>query len=133
MGCPESSIARRAVDLGLTPQTIKHLGHSYGSEANTVLDFVAQDVSLASLLISDLPYIKAEVLYACRHEMAITPEDLLSRRTSIILEDRQRGCGVVDEVAAMMARELGWSPETQQRLVDEYRTEIQRQLAAEQQ
>ena len=88
-------------------------------------------MALATPLSNDLPYVKAEVLYACRYEMAMTPEDILSRRTSITLEDRQRGCGVVSEVAAMMAQELGWSFDQQQALANDYLAEIQRQIASE--
>jgi len=82
-------------------------------------------------LIDDLPYIRAEVVYACRQEMAMTPYDVLARRTSITLEDRQRGLGIVDEVAALMASELDWSSEQQQTMIDTYRTAIQQQMAAE--
>lgn len=120
----QKDIAQRAARLGLTAETIKHLGNSYGSETHTVLDLVEQKPSLATRLIADLPYIQAEVLHACRHEMAQTPEDVLARRTAITLEDRLRGCGVVEEVASIMARELAWSPEQQQALVDDYRHEI---------
>ncbi len=128
----QKDIEHRAARLGLTAETIKHLGSSYGSETHTVLDLVEQEPSLSTRLIADLPYIKAEVLYACRHEMAQTPEDVLARRTSIALEDRQRGCGVVEDVVAIMAQELVWSPEQQQALVDDYRYEIQREIAGEQ-
>jgi len=79
-------------------------------------------------LIEDLPYIRAEVVWACRHEMAMTLNDVLARRTSIILEDRDRGAGIVDEVAALMARELDWSPEQQKAMIDAYRTALQQQM-----
>ena len=61
----------------------------------------------------------------------MTPYDVLARRTSIILEDRQRGLGVLNDVASLMAKEEGWSPEQQQALENAYRTEVERQLAAE--
>jgi glycerol-3-phosphate dehydrogenase len=43
--------------------------------------------------------------------MALTLEDLLSRRLRVSLEDRARGLGVAAEVATLMAQELGWSDE----------------------
>lgn len=121
----------RAGQLAILPDTLKHLESSYGSEANEVLDLVEKDASLGNRLIDDLPYIRAEVIHACCQEMAMTPFDVLARRTSIILEDRQRGLGVLNEVGSMMAKELGWSPEQQQALEDTYRAEVERQLAAE--
>lgn len=124
-------IERRGAGLGLSTQTLAHLGRNYGTEANKVLDIVANDPALSRLLIEDLPYIQAEVVYACRYEMAMTPYDILARRTSITLEDRQRGTGIVDQVAALMAKELQWSFEQQQSLISEYSNAIQGQIAAE--
>ena len=124
-------IASKGAALGLSPQTIEHLGKSHGSNAVEVLDLVASDASLAALLIDDLPYIRAEVVYACRQEMAMTPYDVLGRRTSITLEDRRRGLGVLDEVAAIMAKEYSWPAEQQLSMVDAYRSAIEEQIAAE--
>ena len=53
--------------------------------------------------------------------MAMTPYDILARRTSINLEDRQRGQGIVDEVASLMAQEHHWSPTEQQQKAQAYR------------
>jgi glycerol-3-phosphate dehydrogenase len=132
-GWPQAqrALEGRAAKLGLPSQVIQHLGRSYGSEANTLLDMIEQDATLATPLIDDLPFISAEVMYACRNEMAMTPYDFLARRTSITLEDRQRGLGIVDEVASLMAKELGWSPEQQLSLVEAYRADILQQIAAE--
>jgi len=124
-------IERRGAGLGLSTQTLAHLGRNYGTEANKVLDIVANNPDLSRLLIDDLPYIQAEVVYACRYEMAMTPYDILARRTSITLEDRQRGMGIVDQVAALMAKELQWSFEQQQSLISDYSNAIQGQIAAE--
>src|SRR5881227_4014940 len=98
----------KGLALGLSPQTIKHLRH-YGSEALGLLKLIEDDAELGRRLIDDLPYIRAEVIYACRHEMAMTPYDVLARRTSIMLEDRQRGLGALDDVVSLMANEHNWS------------------------
>src|SRR5437763_909928 len=127
----KQDIVSKGAALGLSPQTIEHLGQSHGANATQVLDLVVGDPSLAALLIDDLPYIRAEVVYACRQEMAMTPYDVLERRTSITLEDRQRGLGVVDEVAALMAKEHSWSAEQQLSMVETYRSAIGEQIAAE--
>ncbi|MFL5628887.1 MAG: glycerol-3-phosphate dehydrogenase/oxidase [Ktedonobacteraceae bacterium] len=126
-----TKLEKRGVSLGLSSSTLTHLGHNYGTEADRVLDIVAEDPALSRLLVEDLPYIQAEVIYASRYEMAMTPYDVLARRTSITLVDRQRGLGIVDQVAALMAKELQWSFEHQQALVSKYRDTIQEQIAAE--
>jgi glycerol-3-phosphate dehydrogenase len=117
--------------LGLSAQTVDHLGKSYGSNGLAVLSLVESDPTLAELLVGDLPYIKAEVVYACRNEMAMTPCDVLARRTAITLLDRQRGMGVVDSVAALMARELGWSSAAQQSMIDAFNAAMHAQMVAE--
>lgn len=119
----------RGAALGLDTVVMAYLGRSYGSEANAILDLVESDSTLGARLIDDLPYIRAEIPHSCREEMAMTPYDMLARRTRITLEDRQRGLGIVDEVAAMMAREHQWSPEQQQELVATFRDAMQAEIA----
>ena len=96
-----------------------------------MLQLIREENSLGQRLIDDLPYLRAEVLSACRYEMAMTPYDVLARRTRITLEDRRRGLGVVDIVAELMARELDWTPEQQAEMVAAYRAPIEQQMAAE--
>ncbi len=127
----EHELQTQGARLGLSARTITHLGKSYGAEAAEVLKLIESDASLAQPLIDDLPYVRAEVLHACRSEMAMTPYDVLARRTSITLEDRRRGLGVVEEVAALMAKELGWTAEQRQAMIEAFRAAIQEELAAE--
>jgi glycerol-3-phosphate dehydrogenase len=110
---------------------VEHLAFTFGSNANTVLDLVNEDKSLRERLIPDLPYLHAEVVYACRAEMAMTLEDVLARRTRIILEDGTRGMGIAPAVAALMARELGWSNDQTHSQVEQYRALVGHQLEAE--
>jgi glycerol-3-phosphate dehydrogenase len=121
----------RGRGLGLSREILGHLGRSYGSEALTVLELIENDAMLGTRLIDDLPFIRAEVVYACRQEMAMTPYDVLARRTSITIEDRQRGLGILDEVAALMAKELDWSPEQQQTVIEGYRNAMHLVMSAE--
>jgi glycerol-3-phosphate dehydrogenase len=127
----QQEIETRGASLGLSPAVLKHLGWAYGSEALRILQLIADDPRLGERLIGDLPYVYAEVLHACRAEMALTPYDILARRTSITLEDTRRGLGIVAEVAALMAQELAWSPEYEKQMVGEYREAIEEQIEAE--
>src|SRR5260370_35209710 len=63
--------------------------------------------------------------------MAMTLEDVLARRTRIMLEDAERGAGVAPEVAALMARELGWSSEDPHAQAAQYRALVNHQLDAD--
>src|SRR5579884_1388837 len=99
-------IEGRSRQLGLAPESVKHLEDNFGSHASEVLDLIEEEKSLGERLVSDLPYLRAEVIYACRAEMAMTLEDVLARRTRIILEDGARGADIAPEVATLMAGEL---------------------------
>ena len=79
---------------------------------------------LARPLIESLPYSRAEVVYAARAEMARTVDDVLSRRTRARLLARDASAAVADDVAALMAAELGWSDDERERQVAEYRALI---------
>ena len=52
---------------------------------------VAADPSLGEPLVPGLPYLRAEAVYAVRHEMATTLDDVLLRRTRAHLLDRAGG------------------------------------------
>jgi glycerol-3-phosphate dehydrogenase len=101
----------RAGEAGLDAAVAEHLVRSYGDEALEILDAVEEQPALGARLIPDLPYLRAEVVHACRAELALTLEDLLARRLRIAIEDRTRGLGVAAQVASLMAVELGWSEE----------------------
>jgi glycerol-3-phosphate dehydrogenase len=66
------------------------------------------DASLGQPLIDGLPYRKAEALYAVREEMALTVDDVLSRRTRALLIDRRATQRAARSVAELIAPELGW-------------------------
>jgi len=125
------AIEARGQQLELAQDSIEHLAFTFGSNAHAVLDLIEKDERLGKRLLSDLPYLLAEVVYACQAEMAMTLEDVLARRTRIILEDADRGAGIAPEVAALIADELGWSSDYTRAQVEKYRALVGHQLEAE--
>lgn len=113
-------VRARGHALGLADDIIEHLGGAYGADALEVLALVEEHRALGERLLGDLPFIAAEVIYGCREEMALTLEDVLQRRTHIALEDRLRGLGVAATVARLMAAELGWDSEEEERQIASY-------------
>jgi len=55
----------------------------------------------------ELPILPAQVVYAVRHEMAFTLEDVLARRTRCLLLDANATLNIAKPVAQLMATELG--------------------------
>ena len=118
-------IADRALNLPLDVRA--HLCAAYGANLVQVLALMKGDTPLGSRIVPDLPYLWAEVVYICRHEMALTLDDVLSRRTRLVLEDRQQGLGVARAVAEIMAAELGWDEAETGRQVAAYLAVVRRE------
>lgn len=106
---------------GLDADIQRHLGAFYGTNLHQVLNIAAEQPALARRIVEDLPYLMAEIVYACRYEMALTLDDALSRRTRLVLEDRAQALEAAENVAVVMAAELGWDPAETERQVQEYR------------
>ncbi len=98
----------------------RHLADRYGAEARVLEALIADDPCLREPLVPGLPYVRAEAVYAARHEMATTVDDVLARRTRARLQAREASARVAADVAALMAPELGWSTEETTEQADAY-------------
>jgi len=97
-----------------------HLIRAYGAAATQVALISRFSAKLGGRIVPGLPYLKAEVIHACRAEMALTLADVLCRRTRIVIEDLDQGSKVAHDVADLMAAELGWKKAEVDRQVDSY-------------
>jgi glycerol-3-phosphate dehydrogenase len=120
----QDALRQAAARFGWDEDVLARLAQ-YGGQAETILALCAGDDALAQRLVPDLPYIAAEVIYACRHEMATTLEDVLVRRLHIQIEDWSHGADSAMTVARLMAGELGWSASEVTRRVGSYREQLQ--------
>ena len=80
------------------------------------------------LLHPDLPYRAVEVIWAVRHEMARTVEDVLSRRTRLLLLDARVSIQIAPKVAKWMAKELGRDEKWEREQVVRFRKLAERYL-----
>ena len=85
----------------------------YGSDALGIQDLMRETPSLAEPLHDALPYTGAEVVWAARHEMARTVEDVLARRTRALFLNARAAAAMAPEAARLMAAELGWDASRQ--------------------
>ncbi len=93
-----------------------HLARRYGSDVNLIHELTTNNPSLSAALIPGLPYIKAEAIYSVIHEMALTLDDILSRRTRALLFDRDATRVAAKSVAELVAPYAQWD---QQRIEQE--------------
>jgi glycerol-3-phosphate dehydrogenase len=108
----------------------EHFAHRYGGDGAAVVALADADESLRQPLVPGLPYWRAEAVYAARHEMARTVDDVLSRRTRARLLARDASADAADDVAALLATELGWSADEQRRQAEQYRASVGREREA---
>src|ERR1022692_2280646 len=101
---------------GLHPasEKFRHLW-VYGSDAPMVQELERSDPAWAEPLDAVLPYTGAQVVWAVRHELALTLEDVLARRTRALFLNAQAALRMAPRVAALMARELGRNAEWRSR------------------
>ena len=78
----------------------------YGSDIPELKQLIAQNSGLGEKLHPDLPYLKAEVIWAVRKEMARTIDDVLSRRTRALFLDAKASIEMAPIVAELMAKEM---------------------------
>jgi glycerol-3-phosphate dehydrogenase len=85
----------------------------YGADALGIQEVMRDTPSLAAPLHAQLPYTGAEVVWAARHEMARTIEDVLARRTRALFLNARAAEAMAPEVARLMGSELGWDASRQ--------------------
>lgn len=95
--------------------------HYYGSDKSEIKKMVREKPELNEPLHSRFPYIKAEVVWATRNEMAMTVEDFCSRRTRALFLDARASIEMAPEVARLMAEEAGYDDRWIKNQVDAYK------------
>jgi len=112
----------------LSQAAAERLVNNYGRNHMDILALGFGEPALMELVHPDYPMLKAEVAYAVEEEMAVTLDDLLSRRTDWALFDRRRGAPLVKPAAALMGRLLGWSRRRRLSEVQHYQRKIENEL-----
>jgi glycerol-3-phosphate dehydrogenase len=79
----------------------------YGSDLPALNALSENDRSLHALLHPRLPFRRREVVWAARHEMARTVEDVLARRTRALFLDARAALEAAPVVAELLAQQLG--------------------------
>ncbi|KAF8182337.1 FAD dependent oxidoreductase-domain-containing protein [Pholiota molesta] len=106
---------------GLETDVAKHLSENYGDRAWTVASLAEPTGESWPLhgkrLVASYPFIDAEVRYAIRNEYAVTPVDVIARRTRLAFLNARSTLDVLPHIVDIMAEELGWSYSERQRQI----------------
>jgi glycerol-3-phosphate dehydrogenase len=92
----------------------------YGSDKKLIMDLVARRREWGERLHPEMEYIRAEVIWAVRNEMARTVEDVLARRLRALFLDARASMQMATTVASMLATELGKGKEWEAKQVEDY-------------
>ncbi len=88
---------------GLDGDVFTALVGRHGGETGEVLELASGDPELLTPLVPGLPHLKVEALWAVREEMAMTVEDVLSRRTRSLLRRAESAAASARSTGALLA------------------------------
>ncbi|MCW1872884.1 glycerol-3-phosphate dehydrogenase/oxidase (plasmid) [Erwinia sp. INIA-01] len=103
-GAGTLDVVQLAQDSGLTTQRTKELYSRYGTVAREVAAFCGQQEDAP---VTDAPgYSRREIIWLTRNRMTLNLEDMILRRTNIVMTGRLSTC-TLDNIADIMAETLG--------------------------
>ena len=111
----------------------ERLWRRYGSKISDIEALIEADVEMGRPIVPDAPYLRAEIAYAVTNEGALHLDDILTRRTRISIETRDRGLRAAQETARLVASPLGWSAETIERELEHYRARVAAEIDSQRQ
>jgi glycerol-3-phosphate dehydrogenase len=116
-----ASTERAAAEYGLPRTVAERIVRTYGSRWPLVLGPVRENPQLAEPLQGKPTLLAAEVEFAIRHEMAVTLEDFLLRRSGMNWAAcTPAGGEAAPAVARIFARHFGWDPERRKAALENF-------------
>jgi len=93
--------------FGVSDEAFAALVARHGGETPAVLELAAGRRDLLDPLVPGLPQLRVEALWAARHEMALTVDDVLARRTRALLRRAAGAADAAPGVAELLAPTWG--------------------------
>ncbi len=112
-----SAFVKNAADAGespVSPDTLARLAATYGTEYHRVLNIAREAPALGTPIGEHTDVTGAEIVFAARHEMAITLADAVIRRTEAG-SGGHPGADALQRAAALMAWVHGWDARQMER------------------
>ena len=99
--------ARLAHEPGMDAEAAQSLVDRHGTEAQDVIA-LGRTLDLVRPLAAGQPLLEVEVAWAVQHELAMSIDDILTRRMRLSMTLRDRGESVAPRAAAIAGDILGW-------------------------
>ena len=90
---------------------------------------LGRSLDLVRPLVDGRPFLEVEVPWAARRELALSVDDVLTRRTRLSQELPDRGAAVAPRVADLLGGVLGWDEARRGREAETYLEAARRQFS----
>jgi glycerol-3-phosphate dehydrogenase len=107
----------RAQKLGIDAECAKWLMRRHGARVDQVFRIVDDTPQMAARIVSELPFIYADLLLCARDEMVVHLPDLLRRRMPLLILAKITGSDL-EHFAELLAPALGWDADRMAREVE---------------
>ena len=108
----EAMAIRLAAEPGVGEEGARSLVDRYGITAKDVVA-LGRERDLVRPLVAGHAYLEAEVAWAVEHELAVSLDDILSRRLRLAMALPDRGESIAARVASITGDVLGWDESRQ--------------------
>ena len=119
IGCQTELSFKKPEDLKL--ESFKHLIGNYGDQTAVILQIIENKPELKEKIHIDFPFIKAEIKYVCKYEMAESLRDFFARRTRWEILNWDACLASLDVVGHIMAESLGWTNDRKIKEIADYK------------
>ena len=116
---------------GLSEESVDYLLSRYGTSTRELLALIDASPELGELLPGGEDHLKVEIVYAAASEGALYLTDILTRRTRISIEARDRGIEAAPHAAALAAPILGWDDAEIARQIDVYQRRVEAEFTSQ--
>lgn len=120
-----------ARSAGIDQEHIETLLERYGTLTTELITLINARPELGELLAGGETHLKVEVVYAAAAEGAVHLTDILTRRTRISIEARDRGIEAAPHAAALAAPILGWDEAQVAEEIDIYRRRVEAEMSSQ--
>ncbi len=122
---------RLAREHGLPVEQVERLLNRYGSDIEDLFAMIADRAELGDELPGGGGILAVEIVYAATHEGALHLDDVLTRRTHISIEVRDRGIEAAKACTELLAPILGWDEEAIGRELAHYEARVAAELESQ--
>ncbi|MBU0621317.1 MAG: glycerol-3-phosphate dehydrogenase/oxidase [Gammaproteobacteria bacterium] len=112
-----TAMTEEAQRLGIDAESVGWLLRRHGERAVQVFRIVEDTPQLAARIMSDLPFIHADLVFCAGDEMVQHLSDLLRRRMPLLILAKL-DAQALSRLAELVAPQLGWDPERRAREVE---------------